>query len=276
MLRTFEATRYVVPLREGGSLPAVIDTDGGGLFVTKFRGAGQGARALLAELIVGELARTLELPVPELALIELDESFGRSEPDPEIQDILRGSRGLNVGMRYLESAFNFDPESDAVDPDLAAEIVWLDALVTNIDRTFKNPNLMWHGDALWLIDHGAALYFHHDWPTVTEDKARSPFGPIADHVLLDVVSDLRAADERLSARLTPKARRAVLEALPESLLMDAPEGVEPPFASAEENREAYARYLDARLDSPRPFVEPAVQAQKSRRESPPKRKSYRR
>src|SRR5262245_5532268 len=166
------ATRYVQPLREGGSLPAVVDTDGGGLFVVKFRGAGQGAKALIAELLVGLLAERVGLPVPPLAVIDLPEVFGRTEPDPEIQDILRGSRGLNVGLRYLDGAFNFDlaAAGDLVTEDLATRLVWLDALVTNPDRTARNPNLLVAEGRIWLIDHGGTLYAHHDWTSVDEAR----------------------------------------------------------------------------------------------------------
>ncbi len=277
MTRVHAATRYVVPLREGGSLPAVIDTDDGGLFVVKFRGAGQGARALIAELIVAELARTLALPVPEVALVDLDAAFGRTEPDPEIQDILKGSRGLNVGMRYLEGAFNFDPLKDDVEPDLAAKIIWLDALVTNVDRTAKNPNLMWHHDSLWLIDHGAALYFHHAWPSVSDESKTRPFAQIEDHVLLGTASDVTSVDEEMAARLTRDRWQPVLDALPDELLMDSPAGVTPPFESAEDNRNAYASYFSARLAEPRAFVAGAAETQaRARLGASPGKKGYRR
>ena len=275
-MNTHQATRYIVPLREGGSLPAIVDTESGGHFVIKFRGAGQGSKALIAELLVAGIARALDLPVPEVALIELNDAFGRSEPDPEIQDILRGSRGLNFGMRYLEGAFNFDPATDEVPPDLAADIVWLDALVTNVDRTAKNPNLMWFAESLWLIDHGASFYFHHNWPGVTEKTARGPFPQVRDHVLLGLASDLRAADERLSRRLTRDLWNDVVEELPDALLMDAPDGVSPPFPSGRENRDGYRKYLEQRLATPRPFVETAVLAQEERRASRGSRASYRR
>jgi HipA-like kinase len=265
LLKVYPATRYVVPLREGGSLPAVVDTEDGGLFVAKFRGAGQGAKALVAELVVAGLGQALGLPVPDVALIELDESFGRTERDPEIQDILRGSRGTNFGMRYLEGAFNYDSASDEVEADLAADIVWLDAFVTNVDRTAKNPNMMWARDRIWLIDHGAALYFHHNWPKVDGESARNVFANVKDHVLLGMASDLTQADERLSARLTDEIIAGIVNELPESLLMDAPEGQSPAFAAAEENREAYRRYLSARLSSPRPFLRTAVEAREERR-----------
>ncbi|NNF57291.1 MAG: aminotransferase class I and II [Rhodothermaceae bacterium] len=278
-LATYEAHRYVVPLREGGSLPAVLDTEGG-LFVTKFRGAGQGARALIAELIVGGLAERLGLPIPEVALILLDDGFGRAEPDPEIQDILNGSRGLNVGLRYLDGAFGFDPLAvgDLVAPDLAAAIVWLDALTTNIDRTLRNPNLLWWGDdaRLWLIDHGAALYFHHDWPSMTPERAQAPFVPIREHVLLPHASDLHVADARLAPLLTPEMIASVLDPIPAALLMYAPEGRTPPFAKAEANREAYRAVLTARLEAPRSWVADAEQARLALADRPTVPLAYRR
>ena len=265
MLPTYTATRYVVPLREGSSLPAILDTEDGGLFVTKFRGAGQGARALIAEFVVGMLALHTGLPVPDLALIYLDAAFGRTEPDPEIQDILKGSRGLNVGLRYLEGAFTFNPAAvaDFVSPQQAADVVWIDAYLTNIDRTLRNPNLMFWDRRLWLIDHGAALYFHHDWPGVDEARIQTPFAPIKDHVLLPLADDLKAADARMTARLDDDALRRTLALVPEELLMDAPEGQQPPFASADTNRDAYFCYLSERLHGPRAFVDEAIRAKQT-------------
>ncbi len=278
MIPTYTATRYVVPLREGGSLPAVLDTEDGGLFVAKFRGAGQGARALIAEFIVGLLARRAGLRVPDLALIYLDGAFGRTERDPEIQDILRGSRGLNVGLRYLDGAFNFDPvaAADLIAPETAADIVWLDAYTTNLDRTPRNPNLLLWDRRLWLIDHGAALYFHHDWQALDEARIHTPFALIKDHVLLPVAGDLEAADARLSARLDEAVLHETLALLPEELLMDAPAGTTPPFASAQANREAYFAYLAERLRGPRAFVEEAIRAQATLRRTSAKPLPYRR
>ncbi|MDX1418598.1 MAG: HipA family kinase [Rubricoccaceae bacterium] len=279
MLPVYEAHRYVVPLREGGSLPAVLDTEGG-LFVVKFRGAGQGARALVAELVVGGLAQRLGLSVPALALVHLAEGFGRAEPDPEIQDILHGSRGLNVGLAYLDGAFAYDglAVGDLVDPGDAAAVVWLDALTTNIDRTPRNPNLLWAGDppSLQLIDHGAALYFHHDWEGVTDEKAQAPFAPIRDHVLLPLASPIDAADRRLAPILTDEVLEAVLATLPDALLMDAPAGRTPPFASAEANRAAYRRYFQRRLAPPRPWVAHAEAARRAAADAPAVRLDYRR
>lgn len=268
------AQRYVTPLREGGSLPAAVDTDAG-LYAVKFRGAGQGARALISEIIVGRLAERLGLPLPDLALVEVDERFGRAEPDAEIQDILRASRGLNVGLGFVEHAFPFDPlaAGDLVAPDLAAEVVWLDALTTNIDRTARNPNLLVapaaSGPRLWLIDHGAALYFHHDWPGVDEARARTPFVAIRDHVLLPFAGDLEAADERLRPLLDDDTLAAILNDVPDALLMHAPEGRTPPFETAATNRAAYLDYFRARLAEPRAWVAEAVRAQQAAPDTEP-------
>lgn len=276
MLDTYTATRYLVPLREGGSLPAVLDTDGGGLFVAKFRGAGQGARALLAELIVGLIAREAGLPIPEIALIELDDSFARTEKDPEIQDILRASHGINVGLRYLEGAFNYDPLAVAsVDASLASRVVWLDAFTSNIDRTARNPNMLLWSNALWLIDHGAALYFHHNWPSVDDESARAPFAAIASHLLLDQAEALDEADAFMRKRIDDELLRRILDAVPDALLMDAPQGTTPPFATADENRRAYCRYFDARLAEPRSFVESARAQRELRAASQPQQQGYR-
>jgi len=269
MIPTHTALRYIVPLREGGSLPAILETDGGS-FVVKFRGAGQGARALIAEIIVGHFAAALGFDIPSLALVELDASFGRSERDPEIQDILKASEGTNVGLRYLEGAFNYDPVAlHDIDPDLAARVVWLDALVTNIDRTARNPNLLYWNDKLWLIDHGAALYFHHNWASLDDARKRSAFPPIRDHVLMPFAGDIAAADAELAPRLTPELLRQTIDMIPDDLLMDAPAGTEPAFATAEENRAAYIDYFTARLAGPREFAEEAIRARERMRNETP-------
>lgn len=272
-----------MPLREGGSLPAIVETEGDELFVVKFRGAGQGARALIAELIVGRLAEHVGLPVPQLALVHLDEGFGRTEPDPEIQDILRGSRGANVGLRYLDGAFTYDPVAiaDMITPEQAADTVWLDALTTNIDRTPRNPNLLLWEDDVWLIDHGAALYFHHDWPSVDEVRARAPFAPIKDHVLLPRAESITDADARLGPLLTDEVVRSVVDAVPDALLMDAPEGRTPPFETPEANRQAYLDYFHARLAGPRasgtrPFADVAERARQAVQAAKPETLGYRR
>src|SRR5580765_3996537 len=211
--------RYVVPLREGGSVPAVVDTASDGAFVVKFKGAGQGAKALIAEAIFAGFALALDLPVPRAAVIEVAEGFGRAEPDPEIQDILRGSVGLNFGLGFVPAALAFDPAVDgpAIDPDLAASIIWLDAYLTNVDRTPRNTNLLMSGGQLWLIDHGAALYVHHRWAG-WQERIQSPFQPIKDHVLLPFAASLEAADGRLRPRLDAASIAAIVAAVPDEWL----------------------------------------------------------
>jgi len=270
------AVRYVQPLREGGSLPAVVETEDGGLWVVKFRGAGQGAKVLVAELVVGLLARELGLDAPELAMVELSERFGRTEPDPEIQELLRKSHGVNVGLRYLDGAFNFDPlaAGDLVSAEFATRLVWLDALVTNPDRTARNPNLMVWQRRPWLIDHGAALYAHHDWPSVDEARTRTAFPLVREHVLLARAGDIAAADAELAGRLTPAVLAAVLAAVPDALLTDAVGGRE--FATADAARARYADYLATRLAAPRAFAAEAAAAAARARLEPPRRLSARR
>ncbi len=280
-LPTVTAHRYVTPLREGGSLPAVVDTDAGA-FVVKFRGAGQGARALVAELVAGGVARALGLPLPALAVVDLPDGFGRAEPDPEIQDILKGSAGPNVGLGFLPRAFAYDPAgmADLVDPALASDIVWFDALVTNIDRTPRNPNLLVTAEdgrpTLWLIDHGAALYVHHDWPAATPERARALFTAIRDHVLLPLADDVAAADARLAPRLTPGVLADILADVPDALLMDAPPGREAPFETPDANRRAYLDLFAARLAGPRAWVETAVDARAALLANPAAPLGYRR
>jgi len=271
------ATRYVQPLREGGSLPAVVDTETGGLLVVKFRGAGQGAKVLVAELIVGLLAQSLELPIPELALVEIGDRFGRSEPDPEIQELLRRSHGTNVGARYLEGAFNFDgvAAGDLLGPELAARIVWLDSYTTNPDRTPHNPNLLVWRRRPWLIDHGAALYAHHDWSSVDDARTVTSFPLIRSHVLLAAAGDLAAADAECAARITPDVIAAVVEAVPDELYLDHA-GAAPEFASAADARARYRTYLTRRLMHPRAFAAEAVAAQGQVRREPPLHLSARR
>src|ERR1051325_3479613 len=205
-MRTVNATRYVTPLREGGSLPAIIEADDDGMYVLKFRGAGQGTKALIAEVIAGELARTAGLPVPELVFVILDREIAKTEPDPEIQDLIRASAGLNLGLDYLPGSVMFDPVAEKPDADLASRIVWFDAYVTNIDRTPRNANLlMWHRK-LWLIDHGAALYFHHSW-TDMEKRARDSFPLVKQHILLPFASSLEAVDGPMTTTKNQKKNR---------------------------------------------------------------------
>ncbi|HEX5831052.1 MAG TPA: HipA family kinase [Gemmatimonadaceae bacterium] len=276
MLPTHDAVRYVQPLREGGSLPAVVDTDGGGLYVVKFRGAGQGPKVLVAELVVGLLAQRLGLPVPELALVDVSPRFGQSEPDPEIQELLRRSHGVNVGLRYLDGAFNFDQlaAGELVTPDFAARLVWFDALVTNPDRTHRNPNLLVWQRRPWMIDHGAALYAHHDWPSVTEERARAAFPFVRQHVLLARAGDIAAADAALAPLLDSAALDDVLAAVPDALLAGPLSAGD--FADARTARERYREFLLARLRGPRAWVTEAETAQGSARAEPPRRLSARR
>src|SRR5437660_424571 len=214
MLRTLTATRYVTPLKEGGSLPAIVEADDDGLYVLKFRGAGQGPKALIAELVAGEIARAAGLPVPEIVFVELDPELARTEPDPEIQDLIRASGGLNLALDYLPGAVTFDPVAEKPDADLASSIVWFDGYVTNVDRTPRNTNmLMWHRQ-LHLIDHGAALYFHHSWNNYLE-RSRDPFLLIRDHVLLRDAHSLREADSKISARVKPDIIDSIVKLIPE-------------------------------------------------------------
>src|ERR1700710_2432320 len=202
-LRIVNVTRYVTPLREGGSLPAIAEADDGFLYVLKFRGAGQGVKALIAELIGGEIARALGFKIPEIVFANLDTAVGRTEPDEEIQDLLKASVGLNLGLHYLSGSITFDPAVTTLDAKLASQIVWLDCLLTNVDRTARNTNMLTWNKELWLIDHGAALYFHHSW-TNWEEHARRPFLQVKDHVLLPQAAMLEAVDAAFRPLLTPE------------------------------------------------------------------------
>jgi hypothetical protein len=255
MLRTVVATRYVTPLREGGSVPALVEADDDGLYVVKLLGAGHGRKALVAELLAGEIGRRLGLPVPDLVLVELDAALSKAEPDQEIQDLLERSAGTNVGLDFLPGALAYTPAvGPAPTPELAADTVWLDAFTTNVDRTARNPNLLvWHR-RLHLIDHGSALYVHHTWAR-PDEHARRPFPQSRDHVLLPFAGSIAAADERLA----PLVDRPFLEAL----AADIPDDWLPPEAGlpdAEAHRRAYVDYLVTRLDGRRAFVEEAERA----------------
>jgi len=246
------ATRYVLALREGGSLPGIVEADDLGTYVVKFRGAGQGRKALVAEVVVGELGRCLGLPVPELVVLHLDASMASAEPDEEVQDLLRASHGSNLGMDFLPGSLGIE-RPDGVDPGLAARVVWFDALVQNVDRSWRNPNLLrWHGTP-WLIDHGAALYFHHDWPS-REVAATRPYRTAPDHVLLPVASSVLVAHEELAPRVTPEVLAAVLALVPDGWLAD-----EPGFADPDSVRAAYADVLTRRLAAPATWLD-AVEA----------------
>jgi hypothetical protein len=253
-LRTVNVTRYIAPLREGGSLPAMAEADDDFKYVLKFKGAGHGVKALIAELIGGEIARALGLPVPELVYANLDEAFGRTEADEEIQDLLQGSQGLNLALHFLSGAINFDPVVTDVEAALASKIVWLDAYITNVDRTFKNTNmLIWHKE-LWLIDHGACLYFHHSW-TGWEAHAKSPFALIKDHVLLPKATQLAEADAEFKKVLTDDVLKAITDLIPKDWLYwedtdDSPEVI----------RETYFNFLKTRLANSRIFLKQAHDA----------------
>ena len=253
-LRTVSATRYVTPLREGGSLPAIVEADDDGMYVLKFRGAGQGPKALIAELVAGEIARAAGLPVPEIVFVELDPELARTEPDPEIQDLIRASAGLNLALDYLPGAVTFDPVAEKPDADLASSIVWFDAYVTNVDRTPRNTNmLMWHR-RLWLIDHGAALYFHHTWNNYLE-RSRDPFPMIKDHVLLQFASSLREADAKMTGRVTPDIIDSIVKLIPDAWLVG-----DSSFGGSSQHRDAYIEYLLSRLEPPHGFLEEAIRA----------------
>ena len=253
-LRTVAATRYITPLREGGSLPAIVEADDAGMYVLKFRGAGQGPKVLVAEIIVGELARAAGLAMPEIVLIELDADLARAEPDAEIQQLMRASAGLNLAFDYLPGSVTFDPVADQPDAALASAIVWLDAFTSNVDRTARNANmLMWHR-RLWLIDHGAALYFHHGW-SADSDASANPFPAIKDHVLLKYATALAAADADLSARFTPGLIGEVVALVPDEWL-----ATDNAFATPAAARAAYVQHLTRRLQAPRKFFEEAQRA----------------
>jgi hypothetical protein len=241
-LRTVNATRYVAPLREGGSMPGLVEADDDGLYVLKFRGAGQGPMALVAEVLAGEVGRSLGLPVPELVRLELDPALGRAEPDPEIQDLITGSGGVNLGVDFLPGALPFTAAAE-VDSEWAADVVWFDALMTNVDRTPRNPNLLcWHRD-VWLIDHGAAVFRQYAADDLAAEAGR-PFAAIREHVLMPHAGSLLDADARLAERVDPDAAAALI---PDEWLTAHP-------------REAYADWLRARLAEPRAFAAEAEEA----------------
>lgn len=255
MPRTVVATRYVTPLREGGSLPAIVEADDDGLYVLKFHGAGQGPRALIAELVAGEIGRALGLLVPEIVFVELDVALGRNEPDFEIKELIERSGGLNLGLDFLPGSLPFDPVATReMDPTLASSVVWFDAYISNVDRTARNTNmLMWH-KRLWLIDHGAALYFHHQWGDYLA-RSRQPFKPIKEHVLLPYASALATVDSTLRAHLTGAVLDEIVSAVPDAWLLS-----DPAFAGPDEQRAAYLAYLLSRRDTAQVFVEEAEHA----------------
>ncbi len=240
-LRKVNVTRYVTPLREGGSMPAIVEADDNFLYVIKFKGAGQGTRALIAELIGGEIARTLGLRIPEIVFVNLDEVFGRMEGDEEIQDLLKSSVGNNLALHYLSGAITFDATNNKVDAELASKIVLLDSLLLNVDRTVRNTNMLWWRNELWLIDHGAALYFHHSWQNWKE-KASLPFAQLKDHVLLPYASELDKVSGAFSSLLTAEEINRIIAMIPDEWLWR-----DSPFESVEEHRAAYSEFLQVRV-----------------------------
>jgi hypothetical protein len=256
-IRTVNVTRYVTPLREGGSLPAIAEADDGFLYVLKFRGAGQGVNALIAELIGGELARALGLRVPEIVFANLDPAFGRTEPDEEIQDLLKASAGLNLALHYLSGAISFDPTVTSIDVELASQIVWLDCLLMNVDRTARNTNMLcWHKE-LWLIDFGASLYFHHSWEKWNR-QAILPFVHVKDHVLLPRAARLDLADKEFRALLTKDRIDFIVSLIPEEWL-----AAESFFPSTLEHREAYSQFLLSRIENSAIFIKEAQNARQT-------------
>lgn len=254
MIRTVTASRYVTPLREGGSLPAIIEADDDGLYVLKFRGAGQGPKALIAELVAGEIGRLAGLPVPEIVFVELPPDLARTEPDAEIQSLIAASGGLNLALDYLPGSVTFDPLVFQPDAKLASRIVWFDAFVCNVDRTARNVNmLLWHR-RLWLIDHGAALYFHHAWNN-RDTHALTPFPRIVEHVLLKLASMLEDVDAEMGALLSVEKIVSIIDLIPDAWL-----GRDPGFDGKSQEREAYLSYFIGRLESSQIFVQEAIRA----------------
>ncbi len=253
-LRSVTASRYVTPLREGGSLPAIVEADDEGMYVLKFRGAGQGPKALIAELVAGEIARLADLPVPEIVFMELPGDLARTEPDAEIQSLIRASEGLNLALDYLPGSITFDPLIYEPDPRLASAIVWFDAFTCNVDRTVRNVNmLIWHR-RLWLIDHGAALYFHHAWSR-HDEHAMNPFKLVKDHVLLRWASALADVDAQMKSRITENDLASIVRAIPDAWLPE-----DPGFDGKSAQRDAYLNYFTVRLRSSAVFVEEAIRA----------------
>lgn len=256
-IREVDIIRYIQPFREGGSLPGLVDADDGFSYVIKFRGAGQGKKALIAEFIGGELARFLGLRVPEMVFANLDEGFGRTEPDEEIQDLFKFSVGKNLGVSYLDGAITFDANVNKISASEASKIVWLDALLMNVDRTVRNTNmLIWHGE-LWLIDHGAALYFHHSWSN-WEDSISKPFVQIKDHVLLNRAESVVDVDKKYRELFNTENIGNILEALPDEWLENTNEGI-----SAQQAREVYSTFLTKRAEQADVFIKQIEDARKN-------------
>ncbi|HBI01271.1 MAG TPA: aminotransferase class I and II [Flavobacterium sp.] len=250
-LRTVNVTRYITPLREGGSLPALAEADDDFNYVLKFRGAGHGVKALIAEFLGGQIARFLGLPVPELVFATLDEAFGRTEGDEEIQDLLQGSQGLNLGLHFLSGALTYDAAVNDCDALLASKIVWLDAYITNVDRTFKNTNLLIWKKELWLIDHGAAFYFHHSWDN-WKTTALTPFALIKDHVLLPKATRLEEVNAEFTSKLNDTVLREIVNQIPEDWLLWEDQAITPT-----EIKEVYFQFLSIRLANASIFLKQA-------------------
>ncbi len=254
MLRTVTVTRYITPLREGGSLPAIVEADDEFMYVLKFKGAGQGTKALIAELLGGEIARALGMRVPEIVFANLDEGFGRMERDEEIQDLLKFSVGLNLGLHYLSGAISYDPTVNKIEPSMASLIVWMDCFLMNVDRTAKNTNMLYWHKQLWMIDHGASLYFHHgsgDW----QEKAKQPFTLIKDHVLLKQATQLDDADKKAQSLLTPDIINEIVSWIPDVWLADN--------SSKDEQRARYSQYFATRLAHAAIFINEANHAREA-------------
>jgi hypothetical protein len=256
-IRTVNVMRYITPLREGGSLPAIAEADDNFMYVIKFCGAGQGVKTLVAELIAGQIARALGLKIPEIVFANLDEAFGRTEPDEEIQDLLKASTGLNLGLHYLSGAITFDPVTTIVDEELASKIVWFDSFVINVDRTVRNTNMLLWNKELWLIDHGASLYFHHSWDDFQLQAKRS-FQQIKDHVLLKQASKLFYVDEMFKQVLTAEKIKSIVSLIPNEWL-----NKENDLQTAEEKRLVYAEFLTSRINASEIFVNEANNARQA-------------
>lgn len=248
--------RYISPLREGGSLPALAEGADGYKYVVKLRGAGHGAKSLISEFIGGMIAAATQLRVPQLMLLDLDDDFGRTEGDEEIQDLLQASRGLNLGMNFLSGALTWDVSVNTTSAEEASQIVWLDAFITNVDRTARNTNMLLWRNALWLIDHGASLYFHHNW-TGWEQAALSPFAYIKDHALLGRASRMLEADAVMHSLISPQLIDGIVSLIPDEWLIQAEPGITP-----DEQRHVYRTFLTTRLDNSKIFVDHAIAARK--------------
>ncbi|MBL3655856.1 HipA family kinase [Fulvivirga sediminis] len=254
-LRLVNTTRYVTPLREGGSMPAIVEADDDFLYVLKFRGAGQGTKALISELIGGEIARKLGFHVPEIVFVDLQDGFGKMEGDEEIQDLLNNSVGTNLGLHYLSNSITFDPVATEIDTRLASQVVWLDALLMNVDRTVRNTNMLWWNNELWLIDHGASLYFHHAWNNY---EGTQPFSLIKNHVLLSKATELNEVNDVFQPLITPDFIDLLVDSIPDDWLKD-----EHVFDTKDEHRNAYKTFLKARIANSQLFIKEADHARLS-------------